>query len=69
MADERYSGHKNEPTELRMEDAVYGGQKNFIPRHYVFKGFQNSEEFNEYLSILMLWEKEPSKSCKKSKDA
>lgn len=28
-----------------------------MSRHYVFKGFQNSEEFNEYLQILMDWEK------------
>ena len=55
--DERQLGIKFEETELNIQDAVFGGQKGFVSRHYVFKGFQNSEEFNEYLQILMDWEK------------
>ena len=43
---------------MNFKDAVYGGPKGFVDRHYVFKGFQNSEEFNEYLQILMDWEKD-----------
>lgn len=69
MADERYSGSKYEPTSLKLEDAVYGGERNFVPRHYVFKGFQNSEEFNEYLQILMTWDKEPTKNSSKSQES
>lgn len=55
--DERQLGIKFEETELNIKDAIYGGAKGFVSRHYVFKGFQNSEEFNEYLQILMDWEK------------
>ena len=58
MLDERQLGIKNEQHELNFNDAVYGGAKGFVDRHYVFKGFQNSQEFNEYLQILMEWEKD-----------
>ena len=57
MLDERQLGVKTEQHELSFRDAVYGGPKGFFDRHYVFKGFQNSEEFNEYLQILMDWER------------
>jgi len=58
MLDERQLWIKNEQHELNFNDAVYGGAKGFVDRHYVFKGFQNSQEFNEYLQILMEWEKD-----------
>ena len=58
MLDERQLGVKTEQHELSFRDAVYGGAKGFVDRHYVFKGFQNSQEFNEYLQILMEWEKD-----------
>lgn len=58
LLDERQLGARNEALELNYLDAVYGGAKNFVARHYVFKGFQNSEEFNGYLQILMDWEKD-----------
>ena len=29
-----------------------------ISRHYVFKGFQDSKEFQEYMQILLEWEGE-----------
>jgi hypothetical protein len=45
---------------------VYGGAKGFVDRHYVFKGFQNSEEFNEYLQILMEWERDSSEAAEAS---
>lgn len=57
---ERQLGISNETKELQFADAVYGGAKGFVSRHYVFKGFQSSEEFNEYLQILMDWEKDGS---------
>lgn len=62
MLDERQLGIKNEQHELSFNDAVYGGAKGFVDRHYVFKGFQNSQEFNEYLQILMEWEKDASET-------
>lgn len=58
--DERQLGTKTEEKSLEFNDAVYGGAKGFVDRHYVFKGFQNSGEFNEYLQILMEWEKDAS---------
>ncbi len=39
MLDERQLGIKNEQHELNFNDAVYGGAKGFVDRHYVFKGF------------------------------
>ena len=42
MLDERQLGVKREKRELSFQDAVYGGPKGFVDRHYVFKGFQNS---------------------------
>lgn len=42
---ERETGEKANP-ELTFNQAVYGGYKNMLPRHYVFKGFQNSSEFD-----------------------
>ncbi len=58
LLDERQLGISHEATALNQNDAVYGGAKGFADRHYVFKGFQNNEEFNEYLQILMEWEKD-----------
>lgn len=55
LLDERILG-KKEPQKLDFDQAVYGGPKNFIPRHYIFRGFENSDEFNEYLQILLEWE-------------
>ncbi len=37
--DERQLGTKTEQTELKFQDAVYGGPKGFVDRHYIFKGF------------------------------
>lgn len=67
--DERQLGISNEQTELSYNDAVYGGAKGFVARHYVFKGFQNSEEFNEYLQILMDWEKDHNTNAAQVGDA
>jgi hypothetical protein len=61
--DERQLGAKTELKSLDFNDAVYGGPKGFVDRHYVFKGFQNSEEFNEYLQILMEWERDSSEAA------
>ena len=29
-----------------------------VNRHYVFSGFQTSDEFKEYMDILMDWERQ-----------
>jgi hypothetical protein len=65
-ANERQLGSKTEQKQLEFNDAVYGGAKGFVDRHYVFKGFQNSEEFNEYLQILMEWERDSSEAAEAS---
>ena len=39
-----------------------------MDRHYVFKGFQNSAEFNEYLQILMDWEKQAAEAVEGAQD-
>jgi hypothetical protein len=44
------------------ENEVYGDRKNFLARYHVYNGFENSSEFNEYLSILLDWESKPQKS-------
>ena len=58
MVDERLNGTNNEQTELAFNDAVYGGPNGQVARHYVFKGFQDSKEFQEYMQILLEWEGE-----------
>ena len=62
MLDERQLGRLIEKQELTLNEAIYGGAKNFVDRHYVFKGFQNNQEFNEYLQILMEWENDITSS-------
>ena len=52
---ERETGEKENPP-LTFNQAVYGGYKNFLPRHYVFKGFENSKDFDQHVRILLDWE-------------
>lgn len=51
MLDQRENPERFPVNEKRLEysDAVYGSYMNFKPRHHVFEGFANSEEFNGYL--------------------
>jgi hypothetical protein len=55
LLDERFTGVK-EQQNLTFEDAVYGGPKNFIPRHYIFRGFESSDDFNHCLKTLLNYE-------------
>ena len=55
MLNERFLGTKY-PTKFDINTAIYGGPRNFLSKHYVFKGFENSDEFNEYLKILLDWQ-------------
>jgi hypothetical protein len=54
MLNERLIGSK-EYESLEFETAVYGGPRNFVSRHYVFKGFEDNEEFGDYVKILLDW--------------
>jgi len=40
---------------LDIEKVIYGGYKNFIPKHYVFDGFESSSDFQEHLTTLLTW--------------
>jgi hypothetical protein len=40
---------------LDFDHAVYGGMKNFVPRHYVYKGFEENSEFKEHMQTLLEW--------------
>jgi hypothetical protein len=55
---ERFDAASFEQTSLSFNDAVYGGTIGQVSRHYIFKGFQDSKEFQEYMQILMEWEGE-----------
>jgi hypothetical protein len=45
MLNERENGGIKPKDPLDFEQAVYGSFLNFVPRHYVFDGFENSQEF------------------------
>jgi hypothetical protein len=34
---------------------VYGNFMNFFPRHYIFEGFESSQEFEKHLNTLLTW--------------
>jgi len=55
MLDEREREGPKVKEPLDFEQAVYGSFLNFIPRHYVFDGFESSEEFQKYLMTLLDW--------------
>ncbi|CDW84758.1 UNKNOWN [Stylonychia lemnae] len=57
LLDERYNGIKDYG-EQSSHQIIFGGFKNFLSRHYVYKGFQNSEEFDHYVNILVNWKNE-----------
>ena len=43
------------------DSAVYGGMKNFVPRHYIYRGFEENEEFKEHMQTLLEWQTDPSR--------
>jgi hypothetical protein len=45
MLNEREAGGIKPKAPLDFEQAVYGGFLNFVPRHYVFDGFESNKEF------------------------
>lgn len=48
-------GHYDASEPVNFERAVYGGQKNFVPRHYIFEGFLEDKEFKEHVSTILAW--------------
>jgi len=38
------------------EQAMFGGLKNYVPRHYIYQGFSGSEEFKEHVKTLIEYE-------------
>ena len=44
---------------VSLEQAVYGGMKNFVPRHYVYRGFEDNQEFREHMQTLIDWKTDP----------
>ena len=46
---------------VSFEQAVFGGMKGFVPRHYIYRGFENDEEFREHLQTLIDWKTSPER--------
>lgn len=55
LFDENKNG-KTASKELDFEQTVYGSFLNFVPRHYVFEGFESSKEFQEHVETLLEWQ-------------
>jgi len=55
---EKISGKPRDAAEFTFEQAVYGNKLGFIPRHYIFQGFKDHEEFSEHVNTLMQWEED-----------
>jgi len=58
MIDDRESNAARIREPLDFEKSVYGSFQNFIPRHYVFDGFESHEEFTKHLRTLLDWQVE-----------
>mmetsp|Transcript_31265 Transcript_31265/g.47848 ORF Transcript_31265/g.47848 Transcript_31265/m.47848 type:complete len:320 (+) Transcript_31265:247-1206(+) len=58
MLKERENGKKFFRDPLTFHEAVYGTYLNFVPRHYVYDGFESNSEFEEHLHTLLEWEAE-----------
>lgn len=56
MINERESNKIRSKAPLDFEQAVYGGFKNLIPRHYVYDGFESNQEFAQHLHTLLQWQ-------------
>lgn len=47
-----------EEAKIPLEDSMYGGAEGVVAKHYIFQGFQSSDEFAEHLETLKMWEQE-----------
>lgn len=45
-----------ETAKVSFSQAMFGGQKGFVPRHYIYQGFSNSEEFKSHVETLLMYE-------------
>ena len=43
---------------LNFEKVLYGNYSGQTPRHYIYKGFESHEEFNQHLNTLLNWQVE-----------
>ena len=64
MLDEREVGSERPKKELDFEEVVYGSFLNFVPRHYVFEGFDSNEEFRQHLKTLLEWRVQSNEGLK-----
>ena len=55
MLTEREQNLPKSKQPLNIENVVYGGYKSFIPKHYVFDGFESSKDFQDHLKTLLTW--------------
>ena len=55
MLTEREQNLPKSKQPLNIENVVYGGYKSFIPKHYVFDGFESSTDFQDHLKTLLTW--------------
>lgn len=58
MLDQREAGSTMTAEPLNFEKVLYGSFKGQVPAHYVFQGFESSDEFNQHLSTLLSWQVE-----------
>jgi hypothetical protein len=49
---------ENLTTEEQFKKAIYGseGFKNYESRHYIYKGFESNQEFQDHVETLLSWE-------------
>lgn len=58
MLTERENGKTRMKKPLDIEKVLYGNYLNFTPKHYVYDGFESSQEFKEHLRTLLDWQNE-----------
>ena len=37
---------------------MFGGLKNYVPRHYIYQGFSGSDEFKGHVSTLLEYQED-----------
>ena len=56
MLAERETDQLRKPLDRTWEQTVYGGMENLYPKHYVYNGFQDNEEFMQHVKTILDWE-------------
>ena len=44
-----------EGARVPFEQAMFGSQKGFVARHYIYQGFANSDEFSDHIDTLLMY--------------